>query len=169
MKKIKLKSQLIIHYILSKKNLVKRDNCIKYMEKNFDNNHLALVDEIIKNNCEKIVLTNGLTEFSLKKEVLNSCDIDYIIYFKKRKNAIEYMTNFQSNNFNLSNKNIIEPLNIEKKLMKNVYQSFYNEKNIDEIIKLYNLIYINKENAKLLHQILYSNLTKILSFAYKLC
>ena len=57
----------IIHYILTKKNLVKRDNCIKYMEKNYDNNHLELVDEIIKNNCEKIVLTNGLIEFSLKK------------------------------------------------------------------------------------------------------
>ena len=159
----------IIHYILSKKNLVKRDNCIKYMEKNFNNNHLELVDEIIKNNCEKIVLTNGLIQFSLKKDVLNLCDIDYIIYFKKRLNAIEYMINFQSNNFNLSNINIIEPLNIEKKLMKNVYQSFYNEKNIDEMIKLYNLIYINKENAKLLNQIFYSNLTKILSFAYKLC
>ena len=75
----------IIHYILSKKNLVKRDNCIKYMEKNFDNNHLELVDEIIKNNCEKIVLTNGLIEFSLKKDVLNSCDIDQTILSLQKK------------------------------------------------------------------------------------
>ena len=159
----------IIHFILSKKNLVKRDDCIKYMEKNFDNNHLELVDEILKTNCEKIVLTNGLIEFSLKKDVLDTCDIDYIFSSKKRINAIEYMTNFQSNNFNISNINMIEPLNIEKKLIKNVYQSFYNKKNIDEMIKLYNLIYINKENAKLVNQIFYSNLTKILNFAYKLC
>ena len=159
----------IIHFILGKKNLVKRDDCIEYMKKIFDNNHVDLVDEIIENNCEKIVLSSGLIEFSLKKDVLNSCDIDYIISSKKRMNAIEYMTNFQSNNFNLSNINIIEPLNIEKKLMKNVYQSFYNEKNIEEMIKLYNLIYTNREKAKLLNQIFYSNLTKILSFAYKLC
>ena len=159
----------IIHFILGKKNLVKRDDCMEYMEKNFDNNHIELVDDIIKNHCEKIVLTNGLIEFSLKKEVLNSCDIDYIISSKKRINAIEYMTNFQTNNFNLSNINMIGPLNIEKNLIMNVYQSFYNEKNIDDMIKLYNLIFTNKKKAKLLNQIFYSNLTKILSFAYKLC
>ena len=159
----------IIHFILGKKNLVKRDDCIEYLKKNFDNNYVELADEIIKNNCEKIVLTNGLIEFSLKKDILYSCDIDYIISFQKRKNAIEYMTNFQSNNFNISNINMIEPLNIEKNLLKNIYQSFYNEKNIDEFIKLYNLIYTNKEKAKLLNQILYSNLTKIITFAYKLC
>ena len=64
---------------------------------------------------------------------------------------------------------MIGPLNIEKNLIMNVYQSFYNEKNIDEMIKLYNLIFTNKEKAKLLNQIFYSNLTKILGFAYKLC
>ena len=159
----------ILNFILSKENSVKRDECLEYIESNFDSNYKEIVDEILKNNCEKIVLTNGLVKFSLKKDVLNLCDIDCIISVKSRKNTLQYITNFQSNNFNLSNINMIEPLNIEKKLMKNVYQSFYNEKNIDEMIKLYNLIYINKENAKLLNQIFYSNLTKILSFAYKLC
>ena len=159
----------ILNFILSKENSVKRDECFSYLGNYFESDYKELVDEILKNNCEKIVLLNGLVKFSLKKDVLNLCDIDYIISAIGRKNAINYMTNFQSNNFNFSNINIIEPLNIEKKFFKNVYQSFYNEKNFDELIKLYNLIYINNKKGKLLDQIFYFNLTKILTFAYKLC
>ena len=112
----------IIHFILGQKNLVKRDDCIEYLKKifDFDDNYIELIDDILKNKCEKIVSTNGLIEFSLKKEILNLCDIDYIISFKRRKNAIEYLINFQSKNNNLSNINVIEPLNIEKRLMKNL-------------------------------------------------
>ena len=159
----------IIHFILGQRNLVKRDDCINYISKNFDEDHVEIVDEVLKTNCEKIVSANGLIKFSLKKEVLNTCDIDYIISFESRENAIGYMTNFQSKIWDQSNIYIMQPLNVDKKLMKNVYQTFYNEKNLDEMIKLYNLIYNNKEKGKLLSQTLYSNLTKIFNFAYKLC
>ena len=159
----------IIHFILGNKNLVKRDDCIDFLERIYDGNYIELMDEILKNNCEKIVLTNSLIKFSLKKEMLLLCDIDYIISSKNRKNAIDYMNNFQFNNCNLLNLHVIEPLNIEKKLMKNVYQTFYNEKNIDYLIKLYNLIFFNKDNGSLLNQIFHFNLTKILSFGFKLC
>ena len=159
----------IIHFILGQRNLVKRDDCINYISKNFDEDHVEIVDEVLKTNCEKIVSANGLIKFSLKKEVLNTCDIDYIISFESRENAIGYMTNFQSKIWDQSNIYIIQPLNVDKKLVKNVYQTFYNEKNLDEMIKLYNLIYNNKEKGKLLSQTLYSNLTKIFNFAYKLC
>ena len=159
----------IIHFILGRQNLVKRDDCISYINRVYDDNYAELVDEIITKDCEKIVLSNGLIVFSLKKEVFNLCDIDYIITFESRENAIEYMTNFQSKNYDISNIYIIEPLNIEKKLMKNVYKAFYNDKNIDELIKFYNLLYNNKEKMQLLNNIFYSNLTKIISFAYKLC
>ena len=108
-------------------------------------------------------------KFSLKKEILNICDIDYIISCKERKNAIGYMTNFQSKNYDLSNTHIILPLNIQKKLMEEVYRTFYNDTNIDELIKLYNSIYINKEKAQILYQTFNLNLNKIFTFAYKLC
>ena len=75
----------IIHFILSKQNVVKRDDCINYFEKNFDGNYTELIDEILKNNCEKLVLANGLLNFSLKKEILNKCDLDYIISLESRK------------------------------------------------------------------------------------
>ena len=159
----------IIHFFLGNKNLVKRDDCIDYVTRTFDKKYIYLVDEMIKNNCDKIILSNSLIEFSLKKEMLKNIDIDYIISQKERKNAYEYMTNFKSKNLDISNINIIEPLNIQKRLMKNVYQSFYNEKNIDELIKLYNLTSIENENGKVLNFIFHSNLKKILSFAFKLC
>ena len=125
----------IIHFILGKENLVRRDECIEYISKTYADNFIDLVDELIKKDCVKRVSMNGLTLFSLKKEILNLYDMDYIIDVKSRKNAIEYLTDFQSNNYDISNIYIIESLNIEKKLMKNVYQAFYNAKNIDELIK----------------------------------
>ena len=153
----------IIQLFLGNKNSVKRDDCIDHLDQTFNGKFKDLLDEMIKNNCEKKVLTNSLIEYSLKKEMANLFDLDYIKDYKHRKNAYEYITNSKSNI------NIIEPLDIEKKLMKNVYQSFYNEKNINELIKLYNLIYIHKEKDIKFKNIFYSNLTKILSFAFKLC
>ena len=157
----------IIHFILGKKNLVNRNECLTYLDIYYDGNHKDILDEILKNDCDKKVLKNNLILFSLKKEILNSCDIDYIISFINRKNAIEYMTNFQSTNFNINNIKYIEPLNIKKKFTKNIYQTFYNEKNIDALIKLYNLLYNHKEHE--VYQIYIFTLTKILSFAHKLC
>ena len=159
----------IIHFIVSQNNLVKRDNCVDYLERIFDENYIETLDEVLKNYCEKITLSNGLIEFSLKKNLMNLFDIDFIISFNKRTNTIEYIRNFQSKNYNELNINIIEPLDIKKKLMENIYQTFYNENILDELIKLHNLIYNYKEKFPLLNQIFYFNITKILSFAYKLC
>ena len=72
----------IIHFILSKQNVVKRDDCIKFFEKNFNGNYTELIDEILKNNCEKLVLANGLLNFSLKKEILTKCDLDILFPLK---------------------------------------------------------------------------------------
>ena len=165
----KLVKNDIIHFILGQENLVERDDCIDYLNNNFHNNYLVLLDGLLKNDCEKKVLTNSLIKYSLKKEILYFCDIDNIISFEYRINAIKYMTNFQSNNCDVCNINILSPLNIKKEMIKKIYQTFYNEKNIEEIIKLYNLIYTNKENGKILNEIFYSNITKILSFIFKLC
>jgi hypothetical protein len=158
----------IIHFILGTKNLVIRNDCITYLEKMFDGNYIELVDEILKNNCEKIFLTNSLIKFSLNKEMLKFFDIDYIYSFRQRKNAFNYLTNFQSKNCNLLNINIIQPLNIQKKLLESVYSSFYNEKYLNDLIEFYNLIYLNKEKSPLLKTLFYFNISKILSFAYKL-
>ena len=159
----------IINFIVGNKNLVKRDECIDYLEKIFDGNYIELVDEILKNNCEKISLTNGLIKFSLNKDMLQFFDIDYISSFNPRKNAFDYITNFQSKNYNQMNFNILKPLKIQQKLMETVYQTFYNEKYLNDLIEFYNLIYSNKEKSPLLKSIFQFNISKILSFSYKLC
>jgi hypothetical protein len=69
----------IIHFIVGNKNLVKRDDCIDYLEDIFDEKYIELVDEILKNDCEKISLSNALMNFSLNKDKLRCIDIDYII------------------------------------------------------------------------------------------
>ena len=159
----------IINFILGNKNLVKRDECINYLEQLFDGNYIELVDEILKNNCEKISLTNGLMKFSLNKDMLKLFDIDYIVNCRFRKNALDYITNFQSKNYNHMNFNILQPLKIKQKLMENVYQTFYNENNLNDLIEFYNFIYSNKEKAPLIKNIYHLNISKILSFSYKLC
>ena len=50
----------IIHFILGNNNLVKRDDCIDYIQEIYDNNFIELVDEILKEKCQKISLTSGL-------------------------------------------------------------------------------------------------------------
>ena len=117
----------------------------------FNNNYIELVDEILKNNCEKISLSNALINFSLNKDILKSIDIDYIINSKQRTNSIEYITNFQSKNNNLMNINILEPLQIKEKLMKSVYKTFLNEKYLGGLVDFYNFIYLNKEKTPLIN------------------
>ena len=159
----------IIHFILSNKNLVTRDDCINYLQKIYNNKYIELVDEILKRDCEIIYLTSGLMQFSLRRDILNVCDIDNIIPFNSRKNAIEYITNFQGNENILFNINTIESLNIQKKLSIKIYETFYNEKNISELIKLYNLINKQKEKYPSFKNSFYFIITKILLFAHKLC
>ena len=140
-----------------------------YLEDIFDENYIELVDEVLKNDCEKISLSNALINFSLNKNALKCIDIDYISDSKQRKNAIEYITNFQSKNNNLMNINILEPLQIKEKLMKSVYKTFLNEKYLGGLVDFYNFIYLNKEKTPLLKTVFHFNITKILYFAHKLC
>ena len=56
--------------------------------------------------------------------------------------------------------------------MKNVYQAFLNDNNIEQLIKLYDLIKVYKEKKHFLNEILdifSNNLKKIFTFAFELC
>ena len=166
---ITLKKSEIIYFILSNKNRITRDECFKYFESIFNQNDILLLDEVLREDCEKISLSSGLKQFSLKKKILNSCDIDNIILLEQRKNAIEYITNFQSKDLDLFKIKLVEPLNIQKQLTKNIYETFCNEKNMYDLVKLYNFLYNNKDTYPSMNQIFYFNITKMLNFAYELC
>ena len=157
----------IIHYILGNKNLVKRENCTKLFDcyKNYLN--LKFIDDFLKEDCDEISLSNQLKQFSLKKNIFSFCDIDYIIDYKSKVNAINYMTEFQSNNFNLINTYIVESLNIQKKLNSKIYEAFFNKNNIEKLINLYKIIISNKNCTKL-SDIFLLTFSKIFSFYIKL-
>ena len=164
-----LKKNEIIHFILSNMNQITRDECIEYFVEIYDQDDLVLLEEVLKEDCEKISLSSGLNHFSLKKKILNTCDIDNLIILEQRENAIEYITNFQSKDLDIFKIKMIEPLNIQKQLTKNIYETFYNEKNMNDLVKLYNFIIKYKDKFPSMNQIFYYNIRKILTFSYKLC
>ena len=85
------------------------------------------MDNLLKNDCELISSSNQLKKFSLKKNIFSICDIDYIIDCDERINAIQYLTDFQSNDFNLLNTYIDKSLKIQEKLYKKAYETFFNQ------------------------------------------
>ena len=151
----------IIHHILGNKNLINRENCIKIYQPFNNFIDIELVDNLLKRDCEKISLSNQLQQFSLKKNVFPNCDIDYIIDYNERVNAMNYLLEFQSNNFNLLNTHIIKSLLIQEKLNKKVYDTFFNKNNIDKFINFYSILTSNN-NYPLLTDIFFFTFSKIL-------
>ena len=70
----------IIHYIISKQNLINRESCItvySFYEHNEINTNFII--NLLKENCDEIHSLNQQNLYSLKKEVFEFFDIDYII------------------------------------------------------------------------------------------
>ena len=136
----------IIHYIITKQNLINRESCItiyNFYEHNEINTNFII--NLLKENCDEIHSLNQRNLYSLKKEVFKFFDVDYIINYKDKNNAIKYTTEFQSTNYNILNTYLIEPLSIQVKLNEKIYDSFFNNKNIDNFLKFYeNCIISNK-------------------------
>ena len=157
----------IIHSILGKKNLVKREDIKELYESINKKLDIKLVDNLLKNDCELISSSNQLKKFSLKKNIFPICDIDYIIDYDERINAIKYLTDFQSNDFNLLNTYIDKSLKIQEKLYKKAYETFFNEIMFDKLINFYNAL-ISNNNYPLLTDIFFFTLSKIICVFIKL-
>ena len=157
----------IIHYILGNKNLAKREDCIKLFDcyKNYLN--LKFIDDFLKEDCDEISLSNQLKQFSLNKNIFPFCDIYYIIDYKGKVNAINYINEFQSNNFNLINTYLVKCLDIQKQLNEKIYEVFFNQNNMEKLIKLYKIIISNKYYTKL-SEIFFFTFSKIFCFYIKL-
>jgi len=128
----------IIHYIITKQNLINRESCItiyNFYEHNEINTNFII--NLLKENCDEIHSLNQGNLYSLKKEVFKFFDVDYIINYKDKNNAIKYTTEFQSTNYNILNTYLIDPLSIQVKLNEKIYDSFFNNKNIDNFLKFY--------------------------------
>ena len=157
----------IAHFILGNKNLTIREKCIKLINSFSQKLDLKIADQFLKDNCEKISMSNQLQQFSLKKSFFQFCDIDYIIFSPERTNAINYLIEFQSKNINLLNTCIYKSLSIQEKLNKEIYNTFFNKNNLEEIINFYNIL-ISNNNYPLLTDIFFYNFSKIISVYLKL-
>ena len=146
----------IIHYIIGNKNIIKRENCLKLYNNFYKDLHMNLIDNLLKENCEEIISTNQLKQYSLKKEIFSYFDIDYIFDCNERINAIKYVNEFQSKNCNILNTYILNSLSIQKDLNLKINDVFFNNKNIDNFINFYKILLSN----------IYPSLTDIFFFTY---
>ena len=136
----------IIHYIITKQNLINRESCItiyNFYEHNEINTNFII--NLLKENCDEIHSLNQGNLYSLKKEVFKFFDVDYIINYKDKNNAIKYTTEFQSTNYNILNTYLIDPLSIQVKLNEKIYDLFFNNKNIDNFLKFYEICVISNK------------------------
>ena len=158
----------IIHHIISKQNLIDRESCMSvYNFYNHNEINTNFILNLLTENCDKIHNLNQLNLYSLKKETFKFFDIDYIINYKDKSDAIRYTAEFQSTNYNILNTYLIEPLSIQVKLNEKIYNSFFNNKNIDSFLKFYENCIISN-NFPVLTEIFFVTTSKFLCLFIKL-
>ena len=158
----------IIHFIIAKQNLIDRESCMTVYEF-YDHKEINtdFIINLLKENCNEISSLNQLKLYSLKKEIFKFFDIDYIINYKDKSDAIKYISDFQSTNYNILNTYLIEPLSLQVKLNEKIYDFFFNNKRIDNFLKFYEK-YVISNNFPILTENLFVTTSKFLCMLIKL-
>ena len=153
----------IIHFILGNNNLIIRDDCIKKID-NFINYYSEKeIDNLLIEKCDRIFFSNQLNKFCLKKTFFQFCDINYFIDYKLKTNAMKYLLEFQSNNYNFMNTFFASCLSIQENLNKYNYDIFFNEtNNITLFTNIFQILILNENYFQINHIFLF-NFSKILS------
>ena len=154
----------IIHFIIAKKNLIDRESCMTVYDF-YDHNEIKtdFIINLLKENCNEIPSKNQLKLYSLKKEIFKFFDIDYIINYKDKSDAIKYISEFQSTNYNILNTYLIDPLSIQVILNEKIYDSFFN----DNFLKFYEY-YIISNAFPILTEDLFVTTSKFLCMFIKI-
>ena len=143
---IELTKELIINQILIK------ENSATFTEI-FDNIFLSLKDffgekiiiDIIKSLTNITLTQEKKAKFSLKDEILNYLDLNYIMYPKYKSAAEKYITEFKSKQVSIFNVHFYPINKFESKLTEeNNNYIFFNEKNFDFLFKFSSLILTQK-------------------------
>ena len=154
----------IIHHILGNKNIVEREDCAQiYNEYASINKKLNadLVDNLLKENCDIISSKNQLKKFSLKKNAFKYCDIDYIIDYEQRMNAIQYILDFKADSHNILNTFISNSLTIQEKLNNKIYETVFCKNNLEYLINFYQVL-ISNNNYSLFTDIFFFTISKFI-------
>ena len=151
----------IYMFILSSKNLVIKSKISEYLENMNHDLFEDLINQILEKDCKKEEI-NYKCSFSLNKEKLKFCDIDYC-YEKRRINSlINYLTEFQSD-FNLLHTYISCNISIAENMYNKLLDIFFNKENIDSFLSFYKNLVTN-EKYSLLKDIFFFDFSKILCF-----
>ena len=157
----------ILHHILGNniKIPIKKENYLE--EYKIFGNHLNLedlIDNVFQEDCQKKIINDikinpldkvkQIEEISLNKSSFSYCDIDYIKDIFERNNAKEYI---KVNQLSILNTYIVEPLQIQKRFNKEIYNTFFKSSNLTQITLIYSQIINNIQ----LSDIFLINFTKI--------
>ena len=147
-------------FILSKKNSIANND----INNTYLNNELIndIINQILDEDCFKQI-SNDKDLFSIKKERLNICDIDYCIEKEGVNNLTQYLTEFQTNNFNLLHTYISPNISIQDNLYNILCDLFFNEENIQSFLNFYKIL-ITNDNYPLLRDIFFFDFSKIFCF-----
>ena len=154
---IKNKIRIII---LSSKNSITNNE----ISKTNLNNELIndIINQILEEDCFKQI-SNDTHLFSIKKEKLNICDIDYCYSKEGINNLTQYLTEFQTHNYNLLHTYISPNISIQENLYNKLCDLFFNEENIQNFLDFYKIL-ITNDNYPLLRDIFFFDFSKILCF-----
>jgi len=166
----------IIHHILgnNNSNSIKKENFLK-IYKTYEKylNLEDLIEKVFHEDCQKKIINDikfnaldrirQIEKISFNKSSFPYCDIDYIKDILERDNAKEYI---DINQLNILNTYIVEPLQIQKKFNKEVYNTFFKNTYLIEITFIYSHIINNKLLE--MSDILFNNLSKIFYVYFKL-
>jgi len=155
----------IIHFILGNNNLITQEKiiekyqCYKHI---FNINNL---DDILKYICYgNFYNPNQSKQFSLNESVFQYCDLDYIIDYKQKENAFNYIKNFKSYNF--LNTYFSTCLSIQNKLNNNIFDNFYNKSNLENFVNIFKIFMTNKNYLELNNIFLFT-FSKIICVYFK--
>ena len=140
----------ILHHILGNNNEIKfgKEDFLE-IYKTYEKylNLGDLIDKVFHEDCQKKIINDTkfnalekikqIEQISINKSSFPYCDIDYIKDNEERKNAKEYIKN---NKLNILNTYIVEPLKIQKRFNKEIYNTFFKNLNLIQIIHIYRLI-----------------------------
>ena len=151
--------------ILSSKNNVTYNNISNYLDDMNFELFKDLVDNILQNDCKSEIF-NNTHFFSIKKEKLAYCDIDYCYEKGKLNDLINYLNQFQTD-FNMLNTYISSFISIEESLSNKICNLFFNRDNVKNFLSFYKIL-IASNKYPLLTNIFFFDFSKILCFYIEL-
>ena len=119
-----LRKEILIHHLLSNKNLVTYSDLKKSIPKYLMNDEMDFMN-LVNEITDKIKTQNQEIKFSVKNKYLKEFDLNYIFIPDNISSAEKYILDFKKEEVNLINTYFYQSISIQKSLELNCYFNFY--------------------------------------------